>query len=379
MSKPTLFLLILFSAHMAFSEMDSGRFEMSEQGQAYWLPAWLSFNIFYDFKRHLIDVKAAQAPVAPKAQCRTSYQKIFNKSDIRWSVFFGYGDGDGDDHTTDFAERDLFEKEIQLPCPELNPEIQLCGFKREGDQPGQYVKQITNKDQFVVNIHLLLYNASLTSEMNVNLKEKEKEQRRKSKKIEKTFIESLHTEDILFYVGHARHGSGPGFRPLVRKSRDWWIATLFRPMVNNVMNSLDPQPPIDNFPQLKGNVNNPSIMGFFSCEAEAHYGAEMVRKSPETSLILTRQSISSSDNLRLLYAASNALLAQECDTEFQQSLKESITTVYYSPKKGPPESFEEKMPRFFNFFHKDKVKGRNDLLLYLEGRDEVEMEIPKNP
>jgi len=206
-----------------------------------------------------------------------------------------------------------------------------------------------------------------------------KAQKRKSKALEKAYIEALNSDDIVFYAGHARHGAGPGFRPLVNKSKDWWIATLFRPMINEVLSTLNPNINSSDDPALRNEKpapNNPSVIGMFSCEAEAHYGSSLADNS-ESSLILTRQSVDYADNLRLLYASSNALMNQECEEEFHSSMRSAITKIYYRKDREPPQDYEKKMPRIFNFFHKDKLKYKNDIVLYFQNKGEKELDITK--
>jgi len=371
-------LAFVFLSQLTYAEVDSGRYEISELGQAYWLPAWLSKNIFYDFKNRLIEVKTKQAEKIKNLnpnQCASAYQRLYKKSDIRWSIFFGYGDGDGKNHTTDFAERDVVEKEIRSTCPEDNPEIQFCGFTAEGNA-GEYVRQVLTKQNRLINIHIRLFNASVTSEIEKNMADSS--QKRKSIYLEKAYIDALKTDDIVFYAGHARYGSGPGFRPLVRKTKDWWVAALFRPMIYDVVSALNPG--INNsskeYPESVA-VNpgtNPSVIGMFSCEAEAHYGLGLANNS-ESGLILTRQSVDYADNLRLLYASANALLKQECEEEFSLSMRSAITKIYYRKDNQPPQDYEKQMPKLFNFFHQDKVKNKNDILLYFQTKDEKVLDI----
>jgi len=381
MFRVTAILAFLFVSqvlgHLAYanSEADNGRFEVNEYGEAYWLPAWLDKGLLYEFKNRLIEVKSArQIQASNPEQCTSAYQRLYKKSDIRWSIFFGYGDGEGtDSYTTDFAERDLIETEIKSACPQFNPEIQFCGFREEG-QPGEYIRQIRTKNNSIINIHLRLYNASLTTEIPKD-EEAQKKQKRKSKNIEKAYIEALKTDDIVFYSGHARHGAGPGFRPLVKKSADWWIATLFRPMANKVLQTLNPNINYrDDSPPPPKTVTNPTVIGMFSCEAESHFGYDFANNS-DSGLILTRQSVDYLDNLRLLYASSNALMTEECEEDFNASMKEAITKIYYRKDKDPPTSYDKKMPKIFNFFHQDKLKYKNDLVLYFQNKGEKEMDI----
>jgi hypothetical protein len=380
MWKPFVALILLLhftGVALAADETDAGRFEMSETGKAYWLPDSIPYGIYNDFKEELAQLKPLPMDETETEQCRSSYQKLFSKTDFTWSIYFGYGDGSSQKYTTDMAERDLFEKELKSPCPSYQSAIQLCDFKEESPKSGQYVKQITTKERQIVNIHLKLYNSSLTSEIAVN-EEKKREQKSKSKWLEKSFLNALESQDIVFYSGHARHGTGPGFRPLSKSPANWLITALFRPMASKMYNALDPYPKnnddVYNDIYAPTTGKSPAIMGFFSCEAEAHYGVNVTNRT-DAGLILTRQSISTEDNMRMLYAASNSLLTQSCEKDFNQNMGQAIKTIYHSRKESAPTSYENKMPKFFNFFHKDKVKYRNDLLLYLKNRHEVGTDI----
>jgi len=146
MFRLTVILAFVLCSQLTYAEVDSGRFEVSELGKTYWLPSWLSRNIFYDFKNKLIETKAQAGVIQTvnPGQCTSAYQRLYKKSDIKWSIFFGYGDGDSKAYTTDFAERDVLEKEVRSECPELNPEIQFCGFTAT-EKAGEYTRQIRTK------------------------------------------------------------------------------------------------------------------------------------------------------------------------------------------------------------------------------------------
>lgn len=375
--KLAVLILILHGTTIALAA-NEGRFEMSEYGKVYWLPDSIPYGIYNDFKEELATLKPQPIDETEIEQCRSSYQKLFSKPDLNWSIYFGYGDGASEKYTTDMAERDIFEKEIKSPCPQFRPDIQLCDFKADSLISGQYTKQIRTNDGQVVNVRLKLFNSSLTSEIAVN-KEKKSEQKKKSKALEKSYLHALQTDDIVFYSGHARHGTGPGFRPLSKNPLSKLVTGLFRPMASKMYNSLGEDDRVDHSddvypPPTPHTGKSPAVLGFFACEAEAHYGVNLAHRT-DAGLILTRQSITTVDNMRLLYASSNNLLTQSCEKDFDQNMVQAIKTVYYSKKKAPPTAFADKMPKFFNFFHKDKVKYRNDLLLYFHNRHEVEMDI----
>lgn len=377
LGKVLLFILTLHVTTIALAN-DEGRFEMSETGQAYWLPDAIPYNIYTDFKEELATLKPQTMTETEANECRLSYQKLYSKPDVNWSIYFGYGDGASENYTTDMAERDIFEKEIKAPCPQFRPDIQLCNFKPDTLISGQYTKQIKTKDGYIVTVRLKLYNSSLTSEIAKNT-ERKSDQKKKSKAIEKSYLHALQTDDIVFYSGHARHGTGPGFSPVSKSPFSKLVKGIFRPMASKMYNSIGEDDRVDHsddtYPPPAPIAKSPAhILGFFACEAEAYYGVNLAHRT-DAGLILTRQSISTDDNMRLLYASTNNVLTETCEKDFAQSMNKSIKTIYYRQKKGPPSSFDEKMPKLFNFFHKDKVKYRNDLMLFLKNRDEVSLDI----
>ncbi len=377
--KLAILILILHSSAFA-QNVDEGRFEMSEIGQPYWLPNEIAYGTYEDFKNELETLKPQPIDQVEAEQCRTSYKKLYSKPEINWSIYFGYGDGASENYTTDMAERDLFEKEIKSYCPQFRPDIVLCEFKPDSLISGQYTKQIRTKEGRVVTVRLKLFNASLTSEIAKNV-ERKADQKKKSKAIERSYVRAFQTDDIVFYSGHARHGTGPGFRPLSTNGVSRFFTGLFRPMANKMYNAIGEddrnQQNDDEWPpRSPPEKSMTSVMGFFACEAEAHYGVNLAHRT-DAGLILTRQSISTDDNMRLLYAASNNLLNETCEKDFAQSMNKAIKTIFYNKKKAPPISYQDKMPKLFNFFHKDKVKYRNDLLLYFHNKGELSMDIGK--
>ncbi|AZZ37648.1 hypothetical protein CIK05_12865 [Bdellovibrio sp. qaytius] len=373
----SILILVFQFAGVAHSS-DDGRFQMSESGQAYWLPDSIPYGIYEDFKNELANLKPKPVNQTEIEQCRTSYQKLYSKPEVNWSIYFGYGDGASETYTTDMAERDIFEKEVKAPCPQFRPDIQLCEFKEDTLISGQYTKQIKTKEGQTVTVRLKLFNASLTSEIAVNI-EKKDDQKKKSRALEKSYIHALQNDEVVFYSGHARNGSGPGFSPLPTNTLSWLAKGIFRPMATKMYNALGEDDRVDHsddpFPPRNEPVGkNPAVLGFFACEAEAHFGVNLAHRTG-AGLILTRSSITTEDNMRLLYASTNNLLTESCEKDFDQSMVQSIKTVYHAKNEAPPISYSEKMPKFFNFFQKDKVKYRNDILLYFHNKGEIGVEL----
>lgn len=362
------FVVFSMSALIGLQVNAGGRYEINMRGQEFWLPDWMSSQVYSEFQKELIALheKSSAPNSVQQLQCENSYKKLFDKSDIRWSIYYGYGDGDDESFTTDITERSLLEKEITYPCPEGYPNIQFCGFTKSSDPRGQFQKKILTKQKKWVTIHLNIFNPSVSPDLLTN--SKNPQQIRKSKELEKSFLQAIHTEDILFYSGHARHGTGPGFRPLAEQSKDWWIAMLFRPMMARVNSTMNPRSYTDE-PLFHQQKPSPKIMGLFSCESEGHYGVQLTQNSPDSGLIMARQTISALDNMRMMYAAANSLITETCEDQFQKNLGQALKTIYFPRDTEKPRSYKNLFPKIFNFFQPNQIKNQNDLLMYFRNQD----------
>lgn len=344
--------------------------------QISWATPELIKNMEDDYNRFtekIIKINKEHSNFQQTDFCKSAYNKTYNKSNIYWSIFFGYGDLENEPYTTDIYERSLFEKSIQAPCENG---LVLCEFTEDKTQnQTELSKKVFYKTFYPkwssyhgpITVWLTLYNSSLTTDSYFNKNQARVDQIEKSKQLEKLYLKALNSDDWVFYSGHARHGTGPGFRPLDSYSADWWKAVLYRPMMGDIYQTLSP----DLITKTK--KSQPHVIGMFVCDAEGHYGTTLHQAAPDASLLLTRNTINGIDNLKLLYAASNALLNQSCEDEFQQALNSAIMEVYYYKSQGKPKDLQSVMPKFFNFFHEDSMDSRNDL--YMSLKDEFDTEL----
>lgn len=355
---------------------ENGQIEISVNQKSYWQPESLNFLMLPDFKEKLLqkneNSNQKNLSALEKEQCQKAYSKFSHKKNIKWSIFFGYGDISDPQHTSDLAERDLFERELISECDYQRPSNKVCGFEKLSEN--LYKKTIYSSSSEPVTYEIKLYNASADSVV-----EKQKEnkiQKKHSKTIQNLFSESLKKDDFVFYVGHARYGTGPGFKPLEKFSFSWFIAALFRPSSQKLRYSLgyeDTSTDMNEQSRWVINEKQPDVIGFFACDAEGHYGKMLSQLAPNSGLILTRQSILTSDNLKLLYAATQGLLNKSCESDMQSDFNSAISTVFYNPQKGPPtnEQITELMPKFFNFYHKDKIKNKSSFkMLFVDPEPE---------
>jgi len=315
------------------------------------------------FMQDLADVHNNPVQVSDhaNARCEAAYGKLFAKPNIRWSIFWGYSN-DSDGHTEDLSARHLFESQLTKPCI---TGLALCEFSAQAGKPGEYFKTLWNRQRQPVTVHLRLYHSSVTSDVAQNEGLFRAQQLAQSAFVEAEFLKALNTDDVVFYEGHARHGSGPGFRPLTEHSKQWWLATLFQPMINNVLKTLvgssnDVQTLI---PQA------PGLIGLFVCDGEAYYGEELARATHnQTALLLSRETAQVDDDSRTTYAASNAILAQACEDEFQTQLNVAIRTIYYYNEKGIPKDLTTLTPHLFDFFEREHLHSQNQIKMLLDER-----------
>lgn len=275
-------------------------------------------------------------------QCKAAYQKLFNKDRIKMSLYFGYADLEaGNEHTADFAERAWFEDQLTEDCVDA---VSVCGFAQAETNPKVYTKKL-NVYGHVVELALTLYNSSLTESHIENTGARAADQNLKTAALEKSYIQSLQNDDISFYFGHARYGSGPGFGPIKDFSKAWFRNYTRKPVLKDIRQS------------LKANQEPAKMIGMINCDAQAHYGYYLNHNAPSSSLLLSRETILSEDALRILFMSVNSLFNLTCETEMKELFRKSITTVYYRQHEGKPTSIDEKTPLLFNFFKKEKVEG----------------------
>lgn len=285
--------------------------------------------------------------------CRKSYEKIYGDGELTMSVFLGYSDADN--YVADRLNKIRMVEQITGACGSGR---QLCGFTRDPDDADVFTKTITRVSGKKDKVRLRIMNSAVTSDHTTNTGDMKEQQQKQSKAVEEAYIRALQTDDVVMYNGHARRGTGPGFKPM--SASDWTAAVATRPSLQRVIQT------------LKKSKKTPAVIGMFTCEGESHYGKALQDSAPNSGLILTRQTSSFHDTDAIMDASMEGILQQYCGPKFRSDIKGAVAHIYSSPLDGA-DSYKDKLPEVYNFFEPNKKKfapPRGAILTLLNGQFE---------
>ena len=288
--------------------------------------------------------------------CDAAYEKLYGDGELTMSVFLGYGDTD--DYVDDINTKSQYVEMLTAKCDHVNTTLELCGFTRDPDDADIFRKTITRANGKTEKIRLKIRNSAVTSSNHVNTGQKKPEQDKRSKDTEAKFLAALQTDDVVIYNGHARRGTGPGFKPMGKA--DWVSAVATKQSLNNMIRA------------LKTAKRTPPIIGMVTCEGESHYGKALQEAAPNSGLLLTRQTTSFSDSDRIVQTSMESILQKHCASSFRGVIKASVQHIYNSPLDGT-DDYKQKLPEIYNFFEPNKKKfaaPRGAILTLLNGQYE---------
>lgn len=285
--------------------------------------------------------------------CRKSYERIYGDGELTMSVFLGYSDADN--YVADHLNKTRMVEQITSPCGNGR---QLCGFSRDPDDADVFTKTITRVSGKKDKVRLRIMNSAVSSSHATNTGEMKAQQQKKSKAVEEAYMRALQTDDVVMYNGHARRGTGPGFKPM--GTADWTAAVATRPSLQRMTQT------------LKKSQKTPALIGMFTCEGESHYGKALQDSAPNSGLILTRQTSSFHDTDAIMDASMEGVLQQYCGPKFRADIKDSVVHIFNSPLDGA-DSYKDKLPEVYNFFEANKKKfapPRGAILTLINGQFE---------
>ena len=267
--------------------------------------------------------------------CSKAYTQFFQNDEIKMSFFFGYVD----EGTTTYdrsMEADFLSR-LEAPCAEGQ---NFCGFTADLSVDGAYSKKMIGPDGQEKNISLRVERSSVSDQ-----KAKTSEQVEKSKRIEKDFLQALQApDDAVFYIGHARYGTGPGFEPIM-STTGWVLNGVTRTSLRTMVQT------------LKVAKSQPKIIAMLGCSTEDYYGRILHKAAPHSALLLTRQVSTITDIVATAAATADSLLGFRCQEEFNDALFRSTSTFTYTPWRKP-KTFGDAAPHFVGFFNPVSEKFR---------------------
>lgn len=267
----------------------------------------------------------ASQPPESAALCSKFYDRLTARGVVRIQVSMNYMDdseglpyrlGDidmGYNASVDQGFYRAFREEMLAPCP--SGPVRSCGFREEG--PGRFARTVRGPDLRTYPVELEAGDSSLTPYFAVNTGTRAAEQTAKSERARESYLAAIRDDDVILYVGHSRNGGGPDFFPPVLRSNghpDYAGYYMPRkPGLTDVLNA------------LHNRRGAPSLMGFFSCLSEAHFGRFLVQAAPETGYIFTKSDALTDmdDNANGAVATLDSILRFQCYQGFQAELDAS--------------------------------------------------------
>lgn len=283
-------------------------------------------------------------------ECQAAYSRLYQNPILRISAYFGYSNIK--ELVYDKVQRSQFEDKLTGICP-VDQSTQLCGFSKDSENPNLLTKEIIGPDQRPRTVEIRLGDSAYTIMDAVNKNHDAQAQNQKSAATKKNFLSALTTDDVVFYIGHARYGTGPGFYPL--RNQDF-IHAVTKPDLYEMLTV------------LKNSQHKPQIFGMLACETKALYGATLHQTLPNAALILTNQTTMTDDSIRTLETSVDDLLAMKCQKDFNQDLKRATKYLSYSGndlKKNDAEKFPV-IAGFFQQVGKRYFSRKSILLHYIK-------------
>jgi hypothetical protein len=152
------------------------------------------------------------------------------------------------------------------------------------------------------------------------------------------YEKSLQNDDVVFYMGHSRYGTGPDFGPLDPYSLDAVSRVASKNNLKRMKNALALR---------KG---NPKILGMLTCQSKLYYAKELHDIAGDSGLIMTNQTTSADDMVPIALSSLDSLLGMKCKSSFDKGLNESTRTIFNSKLNSNTE--QQKLPQITGFFEK---------------------------
>ncbi len=159
--------------------------------------------------------------------CTESYQQIYQKGFFDIRLGLGYmdlstgesfvssetGENFGPSVAFDYWGRQGVEKALLKPC---TGNLQTCGFQKVSET--LFTKHVTAPNGNLIEVRLQLVNGAYSPRYADNLGSLHAEQEAHSTLAESVFFSGVSQSDAVIYLGHARNGGGPDFRPPVLRT-----------------------------------------------------------------------------------------------------------------------------------------------------------------
>lgn len=253
--------------------------------------------------------------------CISFYQNFYEQEETRIDLFLGFYDNQDFLNATDEEKKRRLElnpfldeledynvkraisRKLQKRCRRTSSSM-LCGFKKT--EKG-FTKTIDGPLGVKKNIILKLHSPSLSPYINGSLPQEVQEQN--SEKVRSKYFQAINESDALFYLGHARYGSGDWFRPLPKGIEMGW-SYLFEPEYKKMLF------------EIAKSKTPPKVIGLYGCDMADYYAEGFKFASPNSALIISKdRELTLGKVLHSALASINGLLNLKCEEDLKKDIE----------------------------------------------------------
>jgi len=225
---------------------------------------------FYDFivdevHKELSESSQRAIDAAPSTACDPL--GLGSKPTLRISIFLGVMETTVGTSWDRPAKHALIEF-LKQPC---RPDYFACGFV-ESTNPESLVKVIGAHQKAMLTVH----DSSVSEFAKRSTTSLRVEQEQKSKTTTAEFLKALERDHVVFFVGHSRYGTGPGFSWFEFPSPRWLTSFVSSPLRHQIETT------------LQSTESPPALLGMFGCSSERYYARDFRAVAPDTVLILSK-------------------------------------------------------------------------------------------
>lgn len=234
-------------------------------------------------------------------ECDQVYSKLYDNGEMRVSIFLGAMNTQNN-VCLDPQAKQAFVEYLTRDC---QPNFFACGFSQRSNDP-TILRKTTHSKTIIISI----YDSSVSEDLKKNVAELASEQQIKSEQVTEAFLKSIETDDVIFYLGHSRYGTGPGFYHLPFLSTQWTSTFILSPLRSRIISKLDQS------------FSSPQVLGLFGCNSQRYYASEIHAVAPEVALVVSTGITTYESNIVQAMGMLNLLLGNACLEEFNIALKE---------------------------------------------------------
>lgn len=256
---------------------------------------------------------------AKVSSCNSQILEMADDDQINIFVGFGYMDVTGGQDFNDsgnslYNNGDVLDIDAAQALTNMlkggcsGSQNKACGFKSRNGFLSKRIRSRFNNQRIRVNIKIM--SSARTADDSSN--RRSQDQANKSANTKAHFLSALQNYDVVLYLGHARSGGGPDFKPPVLTSRGNVNYSHYRQTREGIRSMLG---------ALNGAAEPPSMIGVLACKSTGLFSRSIRNASPNSYLVTADDLFDYNDILPTGYAMIEGVVSQQCGSKLSNLIK----------------------------------------------------------